>query len=179
MLFSEGCTRILRRTSAKCRRLEKPVSLETTVARLTDDCRGVWRRRDAPRAARHSRRDNESSSPLQTPEFAPFSLAPPSVPPTLCDIRISLFPRLKVRCSLGETQRKTAKKRDLPVTLADNVQRERRVWSTSRRRRHAASLCARLRLGTLPRYLCGFSPPRTRMQAFLGYTKGYIKSGWF
>lgn len=45
------------------RRLRKPVSVRDNRGASDWRLSGVWRRRDAPRAARHSRRDNESSLP--------------------------------------------------------------------------------------------------------------------
>ena len=64
-------TRILRRTSAKCRRFENRSVSETTVARLTDDCRasgGVA----TLRGQRVTRAAITKVLSLAAPEFPPF-----------------------------------------------------------------------------------------------------------
>lgn len=159
-----------------------PVSLETTVARLTNDCRasgGVA----TLRGQRVTRGAITKVLSLAAPELS-LSLLPPLLPRPraffLCRPRnaTALSSFNSVPLFLGEAHERPQKKRDLPVTLADSVAREREKcrWSL-RRRRHAASLCARLRLGTLPRHLCAFPPPRTRMHLLFRYTGGVYKVG--
>lgn len=129
-------TRILRRTSAKCWRIRKPASFETTVARLTDDCRasgGVA----TLRGQRVTRGAITKVLSLAAPELAPF---PSSL---LSRSRTLRFPAplsrplssgylrpASSRCSLEKRSARTAKEdHDLPVAFAENVARRERKES--------------------------------------------------
>lgn len=179
------------------RRLRKPVSVRDNRGASDWRLSGVWRRRDAPRAARHSRRDNESSLPYLLP-FPPsvslsrahFSISLSPYPYSSLSRTFSLRPVSSVWSFLRETQSARIAKKCVTlwssgVTLAERRvnrrERERKgekqrekLGSSSRRRRHTASLCARLRLGTLASLFVYWSSPlRTSMHIHSTVTHTY------
>lgn len=181
------------------RRLRKPVSVRDNRGASDWRLSGVWRRRDAPRAARHSRRDNESSLPycswacslslslsLSRAHTSPF---PSPLILISLSCTFSLRPVSSVWSFLREIQSARIAKKcvhcDLPVwrwpkeELTKEREREtekqrEKLGSSSRRRRHTASLCARLRLGTLASLFVYWSSPlRTSMHIHSTVTHTY------
>lgn len=179
------------------RRLRKPVSVRDNRGASDWRLSGVWRRRDAPRAARHSRRDNESSLP-----YCSWACSL-SLPLSLSRAHTSPFPSPLILISLSRTfslrpvpsvwsflrargsQRSVYTLWSSGVTLAERrvnrretekgreTEREK-LGSSSRRRRHTASLCARLRLGTLASLFVYWSSPlRTSMHIHSTVTHTY------
>lgn len=91
-------------------------------------------------------------------------------------VSLRLFVRSDPSRSSRNVLRATGKKRLPPAAVGrrDAIVSERvSAGTTSRRRRHAASLCARPRLGTSHvNVVCGFSPPHTRMHVVFRCTGG-------
>lgn len=190
-------TRILRRTSAKCSGgYENRSVYETTVARLTDDCRasgGVA----TLRGQRVTRGAITKVLSLTAPELAPFPSLCLSLSRTLLhfplplSLFLSLAPFLFVQFRRYDRSLEREDRKEVctlwssGVTLAERrvnrretekrreTEREK-LGSSSRRRRHTASLCARLRLGTLASLFVYWSSPlRTSMHIHSTVTHTY------
>lgn len=145
---------------------------------------GVWRRRDASRAARHSRRDNESSLPCWLLSFLPFP--PPrlsSAPsPFLSRSHCSQSPPFVVRFVVPWTRsaaKTTRKKRDLPERRDANRRRRRSAAAVELATPTPCGVALHPAAPGVPsRVACVGFHRRTRMHPLVGYARGYIKSGW-
>jgi len=87
---------------------------------------------------------------------------------------------LRVSCRLMflvVQERATNGTKRLPLTAVGRRYRKSSAGPTSRRRRHAASLCARLRLGTSPRQCCVGFHHRTHECMYSLDARGVYKVG--